>query len=155
MNKLKGGIILLILFIVAAYSSLFIEEYFRKTIRYLYEYSTNGKISFFFTGKHYFLSEKFAFSFGLFMVIFSFLLYRQTNRKRVIIFFLTILLFIISIVISCYFDASLKLVECTACNGGAKQLHYNDINYDFIFISALFFALIPTLITEIRKQLIK
>ncbi len=149
MNKLKGGIVLFIIFIVAAYSTFFFEEYLRKAIRYLYEYSTKGSISFFIPGKYiHFVSGEFMFTFGLFMVISSFLLYRQTITKRVRNFFLGILLFIISVVVNCYFNAIVELTVCTACNG-TKKLHYNDINYDTIFIGALFFTLIPALATEI------
>jgi hypothetical protein len=62
-----------------------------------------------------------------------------------------VFLFVASILIHCYFDGFFKIIECTACNNGKRQLPYNEISYDYIFISSLILAIIPFVITEIRK----
>ena len=152
MNKLKGGLILLVLFIASIYCSFYFEESYRKIIRYLYVALSNGKISFFIPKKYlHFPRAKFILSFGFFMITLCFLIYRQTNKQRVINITLGLFLFVASILIHCYFDSLFKIIECTACNDGIRKLRYNEINYDVIFISSLVLTIIPVATTEIRK----
>ena len=156
MNKLKGGLILALIFILSVYCSFYFEGTFEKAIRYLYVTFTNGKISFFIPKKYLrFPSGQFVFSFGLFMTIFCFLLYRQTRTQRIINLLLGLVVLTASILALSYFDSWLKLMECTSCEDGTNKLHYNDINYDAIFIGSLIIALIPIAITEIKRHIKK
>ena len=154
MNRLVGGIILFLLFIASIYCAFYFEESFRKLIRYLYTAFSDGKISFFSPKKDiHFASWGYVVSFGLFMVILCFLFYIQTNKQRFINGVLAIFLFVASMLIQIYFGSLLKLIECTACNDGTRKLHFNEINYDQIFISSLIVAIIPFIITKIRTRI--
>jgi hypothetical protein len=152
MNKLKGGLILLLIFIASIYCSFYFEESYRKLIRHLYETLSNGKISFFVPKKNlHFPSGEFVLSFGFFMVTFCFFSYRQTKKQRVLNIVLGLFFLLASILVQSYLDSFLKIAGCTACSDGTMQLHYGDINYDLIFITSLIFAIIPVVTTEIRK----
>ncbi|MBL7725457.1 MAG: hypothetical protein JNK27_15015 [Chitinophagaceae bacterium] len=152
MNKLKGGLILLVIFIASIYCSFYFEESYRKLIRHLYVALSNGKISFFISKKYlHFASGEFVLSFGLFIITLCFLSYRQTTKQRVVNIALGLFFLVASTLIQSYFDSFFKIVECTACSDGTRQLHYSDINYDGIFISSLILAIIPATMTEIRK----
>ena len=152
MNKLKGGLILLVIFIASIYSSFYFEGSYRKIIRHLYVVLSNGNISFFIPKKHlHFATGAFVLSFGLFMITLCFFIYRQHTRQRIVNITLGSFLFVASILIHCYPDSVFKIMGCTACADGIKQLHYNDINYDLILVSSLAIAIIPFATTEIRK----
>ena len=154
MSKLKAGIILFAIFILSIYCAFYFENSYQNLIRYLYIAFTNHKISFFFPGKYiHFASWGFVISFGLFIVTICFLIYRQTNKQRVINISLAIFLFVVSLLIQSYSDSLFKLIECTACNDGTRKLHYYEINYDGIFIRSLVLAIIPAVVTEIRKRI--
>ena len=154
MSKLKAGVILFAIFILSLYCAFYFENSYQNLIRYLYIAFTNNKISFFFPGKYiHFASWAFVISFGLFTITLCFVIYRQTNKQRVINISLAMFLFVISLLIHCYSDSLFKLIECTACNDGTRKLHYNEINYDSIFISSLVIAIIPAVITAIRKRI--
>ncbi len=151
MSKLIGGIILFIIFITSIYCAFYFEGSFRRLIRYLYIAFSNGKISFFPKKDIRFASWGYVVSFGLFIATLCFLFYRQTNKQRIINVALAIFLLVASILIQSYLGSLFKLIECTACNDGTRKLHFNEINYDQIFISSLIVAIIPFAITEIRK----
>ena len=151
MSKLIGGIILFVIFIASIYCAFYFEGSFRRLIRYLYIAFSNGKISFFPKKDIRFASWGYVVSFGLFIAALCFLFYRQTNKQRIINVALAIFLFVASILIQSYLGSLFKLIECTACNDGTRKLHFNEINYDQIFISSLILAIIPFAITEIRK----
>jgi glycerol uptake facilitator-like aquaporin len=152
MNKLKAGLVLLVIFIASIYCSFYFEESYRRLIRHLYVALSNGKISFFIPKKYlHFASGEFVLSFGLFIIALCFLSYRQTTKQRVVNIALGLFFFVASVLTQSYFDSFFKLVECTACSDGTRQLHYGDINYDTIFIISLILAIIPVTTTEIRK----
>ena len=152
MNKFKGGLILLVVFIASIYCSFYFEESYRKFIRYLYVALSDGRITFFTLKKYlHFASVEFILSFGLFIVVLCFLSYRQTTKQRIVNISLTLSILVSSTLIQSYSDSFFKIVECTACSDGTRQLHHSDINYDFIFISSLILAIIPVGAREIRK----
>ncbi len=152
MDKLKGGLILLLIFIASIYCSFYFEESYRKIVRVLYVALSNEKISFFLPTKYvHFASGAFVSSFGLVIITICFLIYRQTTKQRVVNIALGLFLFVASILIHCYFDSLFKIIECTACTDGTRKLHYNDISYDLTFISSLILAIVPFVTTEIRK----
>jgi len=154
MSKLIGGIILFVIFIASIYCAFYFEESFRRLIRHLYITFTNGKISFFSPKKDIrFASWGYVVSFGLFVVALCFLFYRQPNKQRFINVALAMFLFVASVLIQSYSGSLFKLIECTACNDGTRKLYFNEINYDPIFISSLIVAIIPFVITEIRKSI--
>jgi uncharacterized membrane protein len=154
MNKLKGGLILLLIFIASIYLAFFYDEIYRKIIRHLFSFFTNGKLTFFTPKKYlHFASGEFVSVFGIFITTSCFLLYRQKNRQKIINILFSLFIIITLTMTICYCDSNLKLIECTACNDGTRKIYYNDINYAFIFITSLVFGIIPTVWTEIRNYL--
>jgi len=151
-EKLKKGIILILIFILSVYSAFFFEEHFRELIRFLFRFFSNSKISFIYPRKYiHFATGEFVISFGIFLTVFVLILKRQTLRQKLINLFLTIFLFSISICIYSYFDSQLRLIECTNCINGQRSLNLNEIKYDTIFIISLIIGIIPSLITEIKR----
>ena len=152
MNKLKGGLILLVIFLASIYCSFLFEETYRQFIRQLYVALSDGKVSFFIPKKYlHFPGGEFVLSFGVFIIALCFLSYRQTTKQSGVNIALGLFLFAASILIQSYVDSFFKIVGCTACSDGTRQLHYSDIHYDGIFISSLILAIIPVSTTEIKK----
>lgn len=152
MTKLKTIIILFLLFVVAAGLSFYFEGTYQKTIRHLYCSLTNYKISFEHPRKYFhFASDLFVISFGLYATLFSYLIFKQTPRQRLINCVLAILVFPVTVILCSYFDSSIKLLECTACKDGKRVLRYNDIRYDSIFVISLTISLLPVLTTQFKK----
>ena len=148
---LKKNILSIIIFILSAIPAFYLEENYRELVRYFYETLTYHKISFFQPGKYlHFPSGLYVASFGLFTASFYYFLTNQTNRQRVINIVLAFVVFVISTILNCYFDGTVKLIECTACDNGTRTLEYNDIKYDIIFITSLILAISPTIITELK-----
>lgn len=153
MSKVRGLIILIILFIGSIALSFYSEEYYRKVLRYFYERLSQNKISFNTPHKYFhFASDMFVISFGLFAVVLSYLLYRQTQRQKAINLTLTVSILILITIFICYIDSSIKLIECTACDDGTRVLNYDDIKYDKIFVTCLIIALIPASLTDIKGR---
>jgi hypothetical protein len=152
MSKLKGGLLLLVIFVASVYVSFLFEDSYRRLVRHLYVVLSAGDISFFAYKKYiHFASARFVLSFGLFMIMLCFLGYRQTGKQRFINVFCGLILLVASTIVHIYFDSIVKIAECTACSDGTRKLHTTDIRYDDIFIGSLVLAIIPFLITEFRR----
>jgi hypothetical protein len=52
-------------------------------------------------------------------------------------------LFFLTTIVTSYFDSCIKVKECTVCEVNKRELNYNDINYNFHFVTSLIFALLP------------
>ena len=129
------------------------EENYREFIRNLYQQLTENKISFKNDVKSlHFASGEFISAFVIFLISKFILLKRQENKQRIKNIVLGMLLIIISTIVICYIDSNGKLIECTACDNGRRVLGFNDINYDFIFITSLLFGILPTILTEIKNR---
>jgi hypothetical protein len=156
MSKLKGGLLLLVIFVASVYVSFLFEGSYRRYVRHLYVVLSAGDISFFgFKEYIHFASARFVLSFGFFVIMLCFLGYRQTGKQRIINVVLGLMLLMTSIAMHVYFDSIVKIAECTACSDGTRKLHATDIPYDGIFIGSLVWAILPFLITEfsrIRRQ---
>ena len=154
MNKIIGGLILLVIFIASIYLAFYYDETYRKLIRYLFSFLTSGKLTFFTPKKYlHFASGECVSVFGIFITTSSFLLFRQTISQKIVNILFSLFVIIALTMTIIYCDSYLKLIECTAFNDGTKKLHYDDINYDFIFITSLVFGIIPILRTEIGNYL--
>jgi glycerol uptake facilitator-like aquaporin len=143
--------------IVAAYFLALLaftfEENYREFIRNLDQQLTENKISFKNDVKSlHFASGEFISAFVIFLISKFILLKRQENKQRIKNIVLGMLLIIISTIVICYIDSNGKLIECTACDNGRRVLGFNDINYDFIFITSLLFGILPTILTEIKNR---
>lgn len=132
---------------------IFSEDSLHQIVRHLYESLTYNKISFDLPKFDlYFFSVPFIISLGTYFIILLYLFGRQTPRQRFINSFLTLIFIVSSFLLHCYFDANIKLIECTACDDGTRVLWYYDINYTKIFITTLLTSLIPCVWTEIKSR---
>ncbi len=153
MKKLKIGLKYFAVFILGLTIGVFSEDSLHQLVRHLYVRLTYDKISFDLPKFDlYFFSIPFIISLGLYFIVLLFLLGRQTSRQRVINSFLTLIFLISAFLISCYFDANIKLIECTACDDGTRVLNFYDINYTKIFIVTLLSSCIPCIWTDIKTH---
>ena len=145
----------IIIFMVSNVIASLYGNYFRRLVRYFFQYSTDGNITFIGKNFHLFESAEFGISFGLFS-IFVFYTFKEFNSQRKIMSGIIIfLLFIVSTFIMCYFESNSRIIECTACDDGKLNINYNSINYDSIFITSLVISVFPFLINYIRAFVAK
>lgn len=145
----KVVIISTIIFIVSIYIAFYLEEYYRKTIRFLFTYF-NSNVSFNHPRKYYhFASGAFVTTFGIFNVILFIALNKLNVKRKIINLFLLLLILVISTITFCYFNSLFKVIECTACDDGKVKLTYDSVNYDLIFITSLLLSSTPILISSI------
>lgn len=153
--KILLALITIYLLLVLAF---WLEGDYQSMIRNVYEVSSSHNISFHNPAKYmHFASGLFMFSFVAFVFSCFFLLKSLTIKQRVIHTFLIIAIFIISVILSCAGDGVIKLIECTRCDDGTRELRYEDVPYDIIFVSSQIWAILPIFITtvRIRRQRLK
>ena len=153
MTKAKSILRYLTTLIIGSITAVFLEDHFHRLVRQLYASLTYNQISFRMPKLDlYYTFLSFGISFGLFLLIFLVLLERQTKRQIQINLFLTLIFMICSLILYCYFDGNIKLIECTACDDGTIILEYSNLNYTKIFITTLITSLIPCIWTEIKNH---
>jgi len=112
----------------------------------------NGnKIAFYEKDFMLFASNYFVFGFGLFCVIYIFLLYRPKQNNKLLKVILSITFFIVVTLITSFIDSKLKISNCRI-EDGIYCLVGKSVNYDIHFIIGLIFALLPLLIGIIMKR---
>jgi hypothetical protein len=143
MNKLVKMILVGAVFISSLIIASYIEEYFRKCVRYFFMLFQGSHIEFFGKNFRLFASEYFIAAFGLFCVLLTILILK-TDKKRIWgKMLLTIFLFFLTTSLTSYVDSSIKVKDCTICKENKRELNYNNINYDWHFIVSLTIALLP------------
>ena len=155
MNKLKNIVLLLFIFILTVVIAFYFENSYRVLVRHFFNFFQGDNIRFVGKDFHLFGSPYMLVSFGLFCVLLTVLLYEQRTRRKLFYLGLTIVLFFITTFATSYIDSLGYVVECTACKDGVRNLHYNEINYDFHFITSLVVGLLPLLWTFLKKQISK
>jgi len=155
MNKIKIGLLLLLLFILTIILAVYNENSYRILVRFLFNFFQGDNIKFVGKNFHLFASPYLVVAFGLFSVLLAILLYGQSRKLRFVYFGLTIVLFFFTTITTTYIESTGYVVECTACQDGVRNLHYNAINYDFHFITSLVVGLLPLLWTFLKKQISK
>jgi len=155
MNKLKAILLLLLVFILTVITAFYFENSYRVLVRHCFKFFQGDNIKFIGKDFHLFASSCMLFSFGLFCVALTFLLYGQGTKSKIIHLGLTILLFFTTTFVTTYVDSTGYVVECTACQDGIRNLHYNEINYDFHFITSLVVGLLPLLWVFLKWQISK
>ncbi len=155
MNKIKIILLLLLVFVLTITLAVYNENSYRVLVRFFFNFFQGDKIKFVGKNFHLFASPYFVVAFGLFSVLFTFLLYGQSKKSVFFYSALAIILFFITTMVTTYLDSKFKIIECTACQAGIRSLHYNAINYDFHFITSLVVGLFPLLWTSIKKQISK
>jgi hypothetical protein len=154
MRYIKVGLFFILVFIGAVFIAVYIQDYFREFVRYLYVLLSNGKIKFIFP-KKYFNSPSYPYvlSFGFFNVLFCVFIYKKNIAQKIGAAILSVGLFFLSIVAHCYFDGLFKIMECTSCKDGTRVLKTSDIKYDTIFIAGLVAAILPLLASFVIKNI--
>ena len=140
MSKIKAILILSTVFLVTSFSAIFLFQYYTEFVRSLFRL---------FGGEHIFHIQKivlpffsitFDISFGIFCVLLSYLLFRQSNKAIILYLALAIIIFFATTLITTFIDSSIKTSGCVICTG---ILRYMDVNYDIHFIISLIMALLP------------
>lgn len=151
MTNLKLYLYSILLLLISSALAFYFESNYEHGVRILYEKLSNHKILFLDHSNYSPLTRgSFILSFGLFISLTYYLLIHQTLKQKIINVVLAGILFILSTIAYCYFNGLFKQIECTACDDGIRVLKYSDINYDFIFVSSLLTALLPTVLTAIK-----
>ena len=135
--------------------AFYFENSYRVLVRHFFNFFQGDNIRFVGKDFHLFGSTYMLVSFGLFCVLLTVLLYGQSKRRRLIYFGVTTALFFITTFATTFVDSTGYVVECTACQDGVRNLHYNEISYDFHFITSLVVGLLPLLWTFFKKQISK
>ena len=147
----KKIIFLVLILLSAMITALCFEGRYRTLIRFLYRYFTNGKISF--IGKNFhFFSLTFIWSFGIFCVIMAYIQIGQSTTKVIRNVIVMIFILILTTSVICYFGSQSKIIECTACDDGNIRLHYNEVNYNLIFLSSLIITSLPNVIKPFKNK---
>ncbi|WP_324026198.1 hypothetical protein QSV08_02255 [Maribacter sp. BPC-D8] len=135
-------------FIIALYS----DSFLRFKVRDIYLLSTFNKIEF--IGKDFFFFNNV--SYYIATAVTFLILYLANSTSTIVLFlknsFIAVFIFIITLLALSAIDANLKLIQCTACDDGIKELKRNDINYSLLILSALFASIIPSLILLIKNR---
>lgn len=155
MNKLKQILLLLLVFILAVVISFYFENSYRVFIRQLFNFFQREKIQFVGKNFHLFASPYLLIAFGLFCVMLTILLSGHSKKNRLIYFVFTALLFVITTFATSFLDSTGYVVECTACKYGVRNLNYNEINYDFHFITSLLVGLLPVIYVFLKTHISK
>jgi hypothetical protein len=153
MKKYKVIFIHFILFMLCLILTGYQENNFHRFVRYLYVTLTRYKIHFHSPKLDlYFFSFPFIISFGLYFNFSFYLLQKQSKKQKIVNTALIIILLVSSVLFNCYFDATIKLIECTACDDGTMELYYSDVSYSKIFIASLLISLTPLIWTAMRNK---
>ena len=139
-------------FIIGIGISIFSYSFFREQIQSIFLWSTSNRIRF--TGKNFYL---FGSNFYYLSIGISFLVLTLENlNKRLKEIFkngtICLLPFGISLIGISAIDANIKVIECTACDDGIRNLHWNGINYGLIIGTSAIITIIPSLIKIIRTK---
>lgn len=118
----------------------------------LYQFTTNDRIQF--VGKHFtfFAHPIYYIGFGLTYALLALDLFAKPIRKIVVSVVIWVLVFAIVLINICAFDAHFKLMQCTACNDGTRQLQYYEVNAGLILGVAAIIAGIPSLVRIVKSM---
>lgn len=139
-------------FILAACVGYFVYNEFRSLTRWVYELSTNGAITF--IGKDVDLLGTYWFQlyFGLWAAILFFYFSNMSLFRASLNISIVIFSFIVVVATISSIDAQLKLVECTMCDDGTRQLHFNSIPYLVFALFGFIISLAPRTVQIIRRK---
>ena len=145
-------IIGLVFFLIGIGLSVFIESFLRSTVLDLYQLTTNNGIQY--VGKNFYLFSPSVYyaGFGITFSLLALDLFSKPIIKIIISAAITILIFTIMLIGICAVDANLKIIECTACDDGIRQLRYNEVNYGLILGVTSIISAIPSLIRIIKNR---
>lgn len=117
---------------------------------YLFDTLQSGRITL--IGKNFYIFPPVVFvaSLGVFSCIMVYTL--QKSSRKLLLIFISLLVFFISSVLTAWLDSTGKIVECTACNDGRRTIYINDIAYSAHFCGSAFFCRYPLCFCVLEKQ---
>ncbi|WP_130733835.1 hypothetical protein [Flavobacterium sp. J27] len=149
---LKKIILSIIAFILGITLALLTDSFFRHIIQTLFVATTFHKINFVGKDFHFFSSALYYNLFGLAMIVVALDGYSTNIKQLLQKISMSILIFAVAILGISTVEAHLKIIECTACDEGYRNLHWNDINYEIIVLVSLFLAIIPNSIRLVKRS---
>lgn len=143
-NNYKAILKTLGLFTFGVASAFLAEDYYRQLVRFFFKFFNGDNINFIGKNFHLFANIKFVLSFGLFCSLTFLVLnrYKFYNRLKAMLYSTAI--FILTTIFISLLDSKRLIIECTACNDGIRTLTYNEITYDFYFITSLIVSFLAT-----------
>lgn len=152
MKNWKKYLLIITVFILAVIASFLFEENYRHLVRYLYQFFTNGNLSFAGKNFHLFPSWSFVLAFAAFCSLLTIKMLICRGWKNVTMVFIAVLIFFAATSAICWWNSTTAIIECTACNNGKRIIRYNELNYDTIFMVSLALAVIPCIISIIKVK---
>jgi len=153
MRNRKKYFLLIPFFALACFGSVYVEDYYRELVRFFYEFSSNGSITFIGSNLQLTSSYFFIISFAVFFTLLAFTILQRSFKQLAFLIPFAIILFFMVTGVLCLINGSTETVECTACFGGKKVLSYTDVDYDKIFflsmaVSAVSFMIVERFLTK-------
>lgn len=131
--------------------SISIENSFRKLIQFFLRITSHNSIQFYGKEFHLFAKPYYYLSFGLFFLALLFI-WKFSKTRKFTLTLLPLLGLPLFIYLTCYFYGFAKIVECTACQNGIRNLHYNEVWYEGIILFSLLLSLIPTFVFIVSNR---
>ncbi len=150
MKTTKLYLILIAVFVLAFLLAAYFEFDFRVLVNRLCLDSMNHKILF--VGKNYlfFPTLYFELFFSFFSTIIVFRLIKTNNPKLLFKILMIAVLFVATLVISCWIYAEARIMACTACNDHQKlRIFYREVPYNTLFLISLLIPLLAFVISDI------
>jgi hypothetical protein len=141
MQKLSVAIRYIFILVLSAIIGFYLYGVYRNFIMYLFDTLQSGRITI--VGKNFYIFPPVVFvaSLGAFSCIMVYTL--QKSSRKLLLIFISLLVFFTSSVLTTWLDSTGKIIECTACNDGRRTIFINDIAFSAHFVAALFFAAAP------------
>jgi hypothetical protein len=142
-----------LLFILGVSIAFFVEPYLNQCVVDLFQWTTNNRIVF--SGKHFyiFLSSFYYLSFGISFIVLFLGLKNENRFWKFINPFVSLFIFILSLVFISWFSAILKLATCTMCNEEVFFISYGSVRYGLIIGVAILVSTVPRLIKLIYRKI--
>ncbi|WP_008586327.1 hypothetical protein [Niabella soli] len=145
-NRILTTAVFVLLILVAAWSSTFIDQLYWQWVTRLMKRFNGSHLKF--AGKpfHLFPMLKVVYGFSIFVPVAFWLLRNYFKRDWLLHLIIILLLFIASTVLISWAQSSLLPAGCTVCNDGIYTIFYNKVPYDGCFVSSLAIGLFYLLI---------
>jgi hypothetical protein len=159
MNKqiwgyIKQALIILLLFVSSVYFSFLYDDDFRRMIRFLYTYLSNDRIEVKNPKKYiHFAKGSVVLTFAFYTVLLYTFLQKEKLKKIFLFSSITLVIFFMSVFITCYIEGLLLLAESTTYLGGKRVISFSEIPYDRIFIQSIIIAALPIIVTMTKASL--
>lgn len=156
-NSVKTILVVLGILLVSFFMAYYVEEYYRRLVRFSFTLFNGDHIRFVGKNFHFFASPAFVIASSLFNTWVFFFLWMTSPSSRSKRAFLVITIFIAATFLITALDSSRLVIECTVCNDRIRPLSYNELKYDNYFIASLSMAVMYLLVGYIvdRKRLKK